>query len=678
MKVRRILLVDSEPNNIRILKNNFSQANYVVDHALTDSEALDMLKQNPCDLVLSEVSGPGIDGYRLLERIQRNSAISHIPVIFLTHKSDVWHRVKSFKLGAKDYIVKPMHVREVMARVNMVLSRIERRNEEESIASRKFVGRLEDLSVSDLIQAFGLERKTGVLRAYNINGLSGQLFFKNGVVVNAVAGPLKAEEAVYKMMGWQKGRFSMFFCNVDVDDEIGVSNMGLLLQGAKRMEEREQLLKELPPLESVVVTTSNFKKILEKQELAPDLENFLNLFDGERSLGRIVDESDYDEITALKRILKLYRLGFLHVLRGFPKPDKKEEEALEPVSEAELKKEEESFSAFISQDTALSVREDMETESLLADEEPASAEEMPPSQEQETPLGYAPLLHQEAVLEPEKVQPEAEPEGEPEEMLEPVEQVEPEPEAVAAEPEPEKHPADSLLEYELEEETEKLKETVAEEALTTEEVLAGEPESEPVPAKEEAEAEKEKQAQNLFAKAKGSVVVLSRKDEAREQIIKALTDGMLNRTPAPAPGLSDIYVGTAEFKGGHLINIISLSVEKEFAPLLDYFSSGIIGCIILIDSLDIDWHYYSYLLTIIRDKLNVPVLVAFYQVDTKVKASEIKAIKSKLSLQVNEEIKLVEKLDSDSSRLLVYNVFKLFNQKSKASAKDQVRALEQS
>lgn len=83
------------------------------------------------------------------------------------------------------------------------------------------------------------------------------------------------------------------------------------------MEQREELLRKLPALETVLVTTQNFKKIIAKKELASDLEYFVRLFDGARSLGRIIDESKYDEITTLNRILKLYELGFLHSLRDY-------------------------------------------------------------------------------------------------------------------------------------------------------------------------------------------------------------------------------------------------------------------------------------------------------------------------------------------------------------------------
>ena len=117
--------------------------------------------------------------YSILGRRLDLYARSHVrsEKFFLTKKSDIWNRVRSFRLGAKDFIVKPIHVMEIIARVGMVLSRLEKRNEEEAVVKKKFVGRLEDFSIADLIETFGVERKTGVLTVSNENGLNGQLFF---------------------------------------------------------------------------------------------------------------------------------------------------------------------------------------------------------------------------------------------------------------------------------------------------------------------------------------------------------------------------------------------------------------------------------------------------------------------------------------------------------------------
>ncbi len=687
MMKHSILIVDKEPKNLKILEDNFIEANYQVDAATSAYEALEKIQAKSYNVILSEVSGPSIDGYHLLEQIQRETLSANIPVIFLTQKSDVWNRVKSFKLGAKDYIVKPMHVKEIIARVNMVVSRMERQNAEETIAKRKFSGRLEDLSLTDLIEAFGVERKTGVLSIYNENGNTGQVYFKKGSLVNAGANGSHAEEAIFKMLSWQRGRFSMLFTDVDVEDDISISNMGILLEGAKRMEQREELLKQLPSLNAVVVATSNFKKILGQKSLSPDLKEFLTLFDGEHTLGRIIDESQEDEITALSRILKLYRLGFLHILRDFsrePEPQN-EDELLEPVSAKTLEKE---VNAIPSPSPPIWGNQKTEYE----DDEVEENEQLSNIQTYKiksamTASGDQNGFNQKAPEESELVEKETkkiiETEPEPENQAahadsqsgkDPffdfqnllVEQPEEEPQnsAVVAssattstketrslqETFPDRHPADALFEVELDQ-------------TSPIEAEEEQPQSDEQPEKKEAKPEPEKQsaqsnnaAKELFHKAKGSILILGTDDSSRMELVDSLSAHDTLITSVNLPDISDIYYGTAEFKGSQYLNIISFSVKKEFTPLVEYFSKKVLGYILVFDPKETNWSYYNYLLNVLRSKLHKPSTIVFYHPED-MKDLQENELRSQLLLRNDEGLKICNQLDEITSKRIIFSLF---------------------
>ncbi|MDZ7344359.1 MAG: DUF4388 domain-containing protein, partial [candidate division KSB1 bacterium] len=163
----------------------------------------------------------------------------------------------------------------------------------------------------DLIESFGMERKTGVLTLSNANNKCGEIYFRDGAVINASLGNLKAEKAVYQMLPWKHGHFTMTFKELNVPDEISVSNLGLLLHGFKRMEERERLFKMLPSPEATFVTTETFRTILKKREVTTDVAKFIALIDGKRDILQIIDESTYDDIKTLERLVKLYQQGFI-------------------------------------------------------------------------------------------------------------------------------------------------------------------------------------------------------------------------------------------------------------------------------------------------------------------------------------------------------------------------------
>ncbi|NOY60112.1 MAG: response regulator [Calditrichaeota bacterium] len=689
MKKHSILIVDKEPKNLKILEDNFIEANYQVDAATSAYEALEKIRTKSYNVILSEVSGPSIDGYHLLEQIQRESLNANVPVIFLTQKSDIWNRVKSFKLGAKDYIVKPMHVKEIIARVNMVVARMERQNAEETIAKKKFSGRLEDLNLTDLIEVFGIERKTGVLSIYNENSNTGQVYFKNGSLINAASNGSCGEEAIFKMMSWHGGRFSMLFTDVDVEDDISISNMGILLEGAKRMEQREELLKQLPSLNAVVVTTSNFKKILDKKSLSPDLKKFLTLFDGERTLGRIIDECQEDEITALSRILKLYRLGFLHILRDFsrePVPQNDGEEVLEPVSAKTLEKEVNATPSPLPP-----VWQDQKTE--YVDEE---ENQFPSTQthkiESETAAsddqnGFYYKAPDESEAVEEEIWKTGKTEPEPEEQVVQAkapsskdsffdfqnlltEQQEPKsqrspfaassvktPTAESRSPQvayPAKHPADALFEVGLDQ-TSPL-EAEEEQPRSPEQSETKEINPEPDEKAEKQSVQDDRVAKELFQKAKGSILVLGTDDSSRMELVDSLSANDTLKTSVDLPDISDIYYGTAEFKGNQYLNIISFSVKKEFTPLVEYFSKKVLGYILVFDPKETNWSYYNYLLNVLRSKLHKPSTIVFYHPEDMEDLQE-EDLRSQLSLQKDEGLKICNQLDEVTSKRIIFSLF---------------------
>lgn len=306
-----ILVADGDPKNLQILRENLETAGFEVIVAADGMQAWQKISSSVPDLILSEVNLPKLDGFQLLEKLKADPVTSSIPLMFLTNRRELQDRVRSLRGGVKDYMIKPLHIKEVLARIRMILRRMERIKEDEAETAKKLVGRLEEFSPVDLIESFGVERKTGVLTLHNENNRNGEIYFRDGAVVNASLGNLKAEKAVYQMLPWKHGHFTMIFKEINVPDEISVSNLGLLLQGFKRMEERERLFKLLPSPETTFVITDTFQSILKKRELTTEVSRFVSLIDGRRDLLQIIDESTYDDIKTLERLVKLYQQGFI-------------------------------------------------------------------------------------------------------------------------------------------------------------------------------------------------------------------------------------------------------------------------------------------------------------------------------------------------------------------------------
>lgn len=116
-----ILIIDDEEINVLLLEETLSLSGYKTISATNGYDGRTLAQQELPDLILLDISMPKEDGFEVLAKLKLNSKTSHIPVIFLTASTDVEKKLKGFELGAVDYITKPFHSKEVVARINLHL-----------------------------------------------------------------------------------------------------------------------------------------------------------------------------------------------------------------------------------------------------------------------------------------------------------------------------------------------------------------------------------------------------------------------------------------------------------------------------------------------------------------------------------------------------------------------------
>jgi two-component system KDP operon response regulator KdpE len=122
MKKTVILLVDDQPKIIRFIKASLTFEGYSILTAATGSEALASFEQEPADLIILDLGLPDMDGFQVLETIRTYSIV---PIIILTAMDDEKRKVRGLELGADDYLTKPFGAKELEARIQAVLRRVE-------------------------------------------------------------------------------------------------------------------------------------------------------------------------------------------------------------------------------------------------------------------------------------------------------------------------------------------------------------------------------------------------------------------------------------------------------------------------------------------------------------------------------------------------------------------------
>lgn len=123
MAESRILIVEDEPAIAEVLEYNLAKEGYTVSIEYRGDTALEIIRQNPPDLVILDLMLPGLDGLELTRILQRDARTNQIPLLMLTAKGEEVDRIVGLELGADDYITKPFSPREVVLRVKAVLRR---------------------------------------------------------------------------------------------------------------------------------------------------------------------------------------------------------------------------------------------------------------------------------------------------------------------------------------------------------------------------------------------------------------------------------------------------------------------------------------------------------------------------------------------------------------------------
>lgn len=119
--MKKILIVDDEPNIVMTLEYAFKKKDFQVFIARDGSEALEILKSEIPDVVLLDIMMPKVDGYKTLELIKANESLINVKVVFLSAKSKTSDIEKGLALGADKYFTKPFSIRKIITEIEELI-----------------------------------------------------------------------------------------------------------------------------------------------------------------------------------------------------------------------------------------------------------------------------------------------------------------------------------------------------------------------------------------------------------------------------------------------------------------------------------------------------------------------------------------------------------------------------
>jgi CheY-like chemotaxis protein len=324
---RSILVVDGDVQIQRLLDLSLRNAGFEVKAVASVAEATAWLAKERPDLIVSEAKFEAGDGYELCRQVKKRPDAASIAFLFLAERT-VEANLRAVEAGADDFLAKPLYVQELVAHARAVLQRRERdrleaRTREGSTQGKdgtddeKFVGELEALPLVDLLRAIQTNKRSGAVQITAPDGGRGEIYFRDGAVVDAEVGRLSGLDAVCRLFSWSAGRFEIEWKSIRRKDAVALESGALLLEALRRLEEWRRLLADVAPLETIFEV--DYHVLAERLAEIPDEVNaILRLFDGQRTFIHVIDDCGLSDLDALAVIGKLHREQIIRDVRARP------------------------------------------------------------------------------------------------------------------------------------------------------------------------------------------------------------------------------------------------------------------------------------------------------------------------------------------------------------------------
>ncbi|MFN0124994.1 MAG: response regulator [Blastocatellia bacterium] len=206
-----VLLVDDDPILLIFLSRVLEKAHFRVVRVNGADEALKMLDTVTPELIMADISMPGIDGYQFYQRV-REMGLADVPFLFCSGKGNVTDRLRGLRMGADDYLSKPVEPEELVIKVRMLITRNRyiralREALEKTDRSAIMTGNFGGITVADVLQTATMLGNGDFCVFLKTADDSGSIYLSRGELLHAETGWLTGGKAFMRMLGWEKGEF---------------------------------------------------------------------------------------------------------------------------------------------------------------------------------------------------------------------------------------------------------------------------------------------------------------------------------------------------------------------------------------------------------------------------------------------------------------------------------------
>jgi DNA-binding response OmpR family regulator len=200
----KIHIIDDDPATHEILGDYLTLAGFQVNSAYDGHAGLELMRNDPPDLVLLDIQMPELDGFGLLKMVGDDDLFQDVPILIITSLQRTNLKIKGLELGADDFIVKPFERAELFARIKVALRRSRRFGRTAGVLD----GCLDDISIAELLQTLDINKKTAQVL---FPEMAGELFTEGGQLLSARQGNFHGDAAMDRLMLLHQGTFTVRF-----------------------------------------------------------------------------------------------------------------------------------------------------------------------------------------------------------------------------------------------------------------------------------------------------------------------------------------------------------------------------------------------------------------------------------------------------------------------------------
>ena len=194
-----IHIIDDDPDILDLARAVLELAGHEVRTFRRAAESLDALTGNRSDAVVLDLMLSEMDGFEYLERLRKKPDCARIPVLVMSALGHPQYRVRAFKWGADDFLVKPVEPEELVVRLERLIERT---------TAISLQGRIDTYSIPELLQSLEQGRRAGLVQWIGDEG-TGWIALVDGVVAGARSGRLRGMEGALSLLDLEAGHFEL-------------------------------------------------------------------------------------------------------------------------------------------------------------------------------------------------------------------------------------------------------------------------------------------------------------------------------------------------------------------------------------------------------------------------------------------------------------------------------------